>query len=177
MAKLFSRRSVAVAVGVLALTLAGGGIAAAAQPTTATKTAIDSAQPGLRAAANGGQPQVTPEEVRQAKAALKKSVGTNYVNGSTSFAVVGAAGNLIRGNDAVSATKYGPGQYQVLFNRNLTRGAYVATIGTDTDCCIPPAGEISVAPRLITPNAVFVQTYDSSGVPSDRPFHLAVFTR
>ncbi|MER7166249.1 hypothetical protein ABT336_09310 [Micromonospora sp. NPDC000207] len=177
MAKFFSRRSAAVAFSVLALTLAGGGIAAAAQPTTVAKSPLDSSQPGLRAGAVGGQPPVTAQEARDAKAALKKGVGTNAVAGSTSFAVVSAAGVLVRGHDAVSATRYGPGQYQVVFNRNLTKGGYVASVGDGQDCCVPPAGEISVAPRLITPNAVFVQTYSSAGVPSDRPFHLAVFTR
>ncbi|WP_434743160.1 hypothetical protein [Micromonospora sp. SH-82] len=177
MAKFFSRRSAAVAFSVLALTLAGGGIAAAAQPTTVAKSPLDSPQPGPRLAAPGGQPVVTAQEAKAAKAALAGGVGTAAVPGSTSYAVVTAAGVFVRGNDAVSATKWGPGQYQVLFNRNLSRGAYVATVGDDDDCCIPPAGEISVAPRLSTPNAVFVQTYDLAGVPSDRPFHLAVFTR
>ncbi|WP_341719487.1 hypothetical protein QQG74_07040 [Micromonospora sp. FIMYZ51] len=176
MAKLFSRRSVAVAASALALALAGGGIAAAAQPPTAAKAPVDSAQADARAGVSGGQPQVTPEEARQARAALKGSVGTEAIIGSTSFAVVGSGGNLIRGLDAVSATKYGPGQYQVLFNRDMTRSAYVATIGTNFQCCIPPAGEISVAPRLNTPNAVYIQTRNSSGRPADRPFHLAVFS-
>ncbi|WP_189043241.1 hypothetical protein [Micromonospora sonchi] len=174
MAKLFSPRSMAVAFSALALTLAGGGIAVAAQPTTVVQAPVDSGQPAARAAAATGQPQVTPEEARQARAALKGSVGTNAIIGSVSFAVVGSGGNLIRGLDAVSATRYGPGQYQVLFNRNLTRSAYHATVGTDQQCCIPPAGQVSVAPRLATPNAVFIQTYNSAGVPADRPFHVAI---
>ncbi|PZF86363.1 hypothetical protein [Micromonospora endophytica] len=175
MAKLFSRRSVVVAVSALALALAGGGIAAA-QPTTVVKAPLDSVQAAPRLDARGGQPVVTPAEARQARAALKKSASSSAVVGTTSFAVVGSSGNLIRGRGAVSATKYGAGQYQVLFNRNVTRSAYLATIGTDQQCCVPPAGEISVAPRLDTPNAVFIQTYDSTGVPADRPFHLAVFS-
>ncbi|GIJ28329.1 hypothetical protein Vqi01_34910 [Micromonospora qiuiae] len=176
MAKFFSRRSVAVAFSALALTLAGGGIAVAAQPTTVVQAPVDSGQPAARAGAASGQPQVTPEEARQARAALKGAVGTEAIIGSTSFAVVGVGGNLIRGNDAVSATRFGPGQYQVLFNRDLTRSAYVATIGTNFQCCIPPAGEIAVAPRLNTPNAVYIETYNSAGRPADRPFHLAVFS-
>ncbi|MFC8846269.1 MULTISPECIES: hypothetical protein [unclassified Micromonospora] len=176
MARFISRRAVAVTFSALVLTLAGGGIAAA-QTTTAVKPAAQTGQPGDRnTAPSSGQPQVTPAEAAAAKAALKKGVSPSYVNGSTSFAVVSSTGTLLRWRDAVSATKYGPGQYQVIFNRSLTSAAFVATIGTTDSCCIPPAGEISVAPRLGTPNGVFVQTYDSTGAPADRPFHLAVFT-
>ncbi|MGC4805283.1 hypothetical protein [Micromonospora sp. DT233] len=176
MAKMISRRAVAVTLGVLALTLAGGGIAVA-QTTTAAQPVAQTGQPDARAAASSQQPVPTAAEVAQARAALKKKVGPSYVAGSTSFAVVNSDGTLARGHDVASATRYGPGEYQVVFHRSLARGAYVATIGGATDCCIPPAGEITVAPRLITPNAVFVQTYGSNGAPADRPFHLAVFTR
>ncbi|KXK63186.1 hypothetical protein AWW66_04420 [Micromonospora rosaria] len=173
MAKFFSRRSAAVALSALALTLGGGGVAAA--QSTSLKAPLDSVQPAAPGV-SGGQPQVTAAEAREAKAALKKSVGTNAVPGSTSYALVNGAGGYIRGYDAVSSKKYGPGQYQVVFNRNVVRGGYVATIGTNTECCVPPAGQVSVAPRLGTPNAVFVQTYTSAGVPADLPFHLAIFT-
>ncbi|WP_320065139.1 hypothetical protein [Micromonospora sp. RTGN7] len=176
MAKFISRRAVAVTFGVLALTLAGGGIAAA--QTTAVKPAAQTEQPGARAVVQSGQPVPTAAEAAQAKAALKakKDVSPSFVAGSTSFAVVSSAGVLLRGHDVVSVTKYGPGQYQVIFNRSLLRGGYVATIGTTTDCCLPPAGEVSAAPRLATPNGIFVQTHSSAGVAADRPFHLAVFT-
>ncbi|MFI0791283.1 hypothetical protein ACH4OY_01070 [Micromonospora rubida] len=175
MARLISGRAVAVTFGVLALTLAGGGIAAAAQTTTA-KPAAQTGQPGTRPAAPAGQPTVTPAEAAQARAALREGVSPSFVAGSTSFAVVSSAGVLLRGRDSVSATRYGPGQYQVIFNHTLVRGGHVANIGDAVDCCIPPAGEVSVAPRLGTPNGVFVQTFNSAGAPSDRPFHLAVFT-
>ncbi|MER5703356.1 hypothetical protein ABT023_15645 [Micromonospora sp. NPDC002296] len=174
MARFISGRAAAVTFGVLALTLAGGGFAAA-QATTA-KPAAQTGQPGARPAARVGQPAVTPAEAAQAKAALREGVSPSFVAGSTSFAVVSSAGVLLRGHDAVSATRYGPGQYQVIFNHSLVRGAYVANIGDAANCCIPPAGEVSVAPRLGTPNGVFVQTVDSTGAPSDRPFHLAVHT-
>ncbi|MEU4716760.1 hypothetical protein AB0F73_24345 [Micromonospora purpureochromogenes] len=35
-------------------------------------------------------------------------------------------------------------------------------------------GEVAVAPRYLTPNAVFVQTRTSGGSAADRPFHLVV---
>jgi hypothetical protein len=74
----------------------------------------------------------------------------------------------------VSATRFGPGEYQVLFNYNVSLKAFHATIGTTDPYNVPPGGEISVAPRLQTPNAVFVQTRSSSGNAADRPFHLVI---
>ncbi|MCX4473983.1 hypothetical protein OOK41_27375 [Micromonospora sp. NBC_01655] len=174
MAKFISGRAVTVTFGVLALTLAGGGIAAA--QTTAAKPAAQTGQPGARPAAPAGQPALTPAEAAEAKAALQEGASPSFVAGSTSFAVVSAAGALVRGRDSVSATRYGPGQYQVVFNHSLVRGGYVANIGDAADCCIPPTGQVSVAPRLGTPNGVFVQTFDSTGAAADRPFHLSVFT-
>ncbi|MFE0590483.1 hypothetical protein [Micromonospora echinospora] len=161
MARLFSRKAVAVAVAVLGLTLAGGGIAAA-QPTES-----NGAQPVAQQ-----QPPLTPESARKAREALKQDAGTLAT--TVSFAVVASNGTLARGQDAVSVIKYGPGQYEVIFNRVVSRGAYVATIGEASDCCIPSGGEVSVAPRLSTPNAVFVQTRNYNGTAYDRPFHLYV---
>ncbi|MEV0329728.1 hypothetical protein AB0H63_25240 [Micromonospora echinospora] len=163
MAKLFSRKAVAVTVAVLGLTLAGGGIAVA-QPTES-----NGAQP---VAQQGQQPPLTPESTRKAREALKQDAGTLAT--TVSFAVVASNGTLARGQDAVSVIKYGAGQYEVIFNRVVSRGAYVATIGDSANCCIPLGGEVSVAPRLDTPNAVFVQTRNYNGTAYDRPFHLHV---
>ncbi|MDH6463222.1 hypothetical protein M2302_003407 [Micromonospora sp. A200] len=51
---------------------------------------------------------------------------------------------------------------------------HVATIGTNDPGDVPPGGEVAVAPRYLTPNAVFVQTRTSGGSAADRPFHLVV---
>ncbi|SCL34104.1 hypothetical protein GA0074692_3745 [Micromonospora pallida] len=163
MAKVFSRKAVAVAFAVLGLTLAGGGIAVA-QPTENNST-----QP---VAQRNQQPPLTPESARKAREGLKGDVGTLAT--TVSFAVVQSNGVLARGQDVVSVTRYGTGQYEVIFNRVVSRGAYVATIGDPTDCCVPSGGEIAVAPRLSTPNGVFVQTRSSNGTAADRPFHLHV---
>ncbi|SCL20188.1 hypothetical protein [Micromonospora inyonensis] len=163
MAKMFSRKAVAVTLAVLGLSLAGGGIAAA-QPNEG-----NGAQPVAR---QGQQPPLSPESARKAQEALKQDAGTLAT--TVSFAVVESSGLLARGQDVVSVTRYGPGQYEVLFNRVVSRGAYVATLGNSGDCCIPGAGEISVAPRLGTTTGVFVQTRNSSGTAADRSFHLHV---
>ncbi|BCL16157.1 hypothetical protein [Micromonospora sagamiensis] len=163
MAKMFSRKAVAVTLAVLGLSLAGGGIAVA-QPNEGS-----GAQPAVR---QGQQPPLSPESARKAQEALKQDAGTLAT--TVSFAVVRSNGVLARGQDVVSVTRYGVGQYEVLFNRVLSRGAYVATLGDSADCCVPANGEISVAPRLSITTGVFVQTRNSSGTAADRPFHLHV---
>ncbi|MGK5672110.1 hypothetical protein ACSNOB_04585 [Micromonospora sp. URMC 106] len=172
MTTLFRRKAAAVAFTALALALAGGGIAVA-QP--AAQAPAEVAQPA-RQPGSGSQPAVTPAEARKAKAALAQGPSAlATAPGTVASAVVSSGGTLLRGSpEAISATRYGPGQYQVLFNYNVSLETFVATIGTTDPYNVPPGGEISVAPRLQTPNAVFVQTRNSSGTPADRPFHLVV---
>ncbi|GIJ78288.1 hypothetical protein SAMN05443287_101118 [Micromonospora phaseoli] len=162
MSRFFRRKAAAVAIAALALALAGGGIAAA-------KPTVDAAQPTARTAQ---QPAVTTASLNSAKAALAKgdSIGTQAVGFYAT--VVNANGTKARGAGVV--IKYGVGQYEVQFGSNVTTGVYVATIGDAGSCCVPPAGEVSVAPRLLTPNGVFIQTRNSAGVAADRPFHLLV---
>ncbi|MFG3552757.1 hypothetical protein ACGGAQ_00040 [Micromonospora sp. NPDC047557] len=161
----FRRKTAAVTFAVLALTLAGGGIAIA-QPSA--KTPQESVQPAARS--TNSQPPVTAESARKAKAALNAKATTLVA--STTIVVVNANGTKARGTGTV--IKYGTGQYEVQFAQVVTAGIYVATIGRADSCCIPPSGEISVAPRLSTPNAVFVQTRNSAGAPADLGFHLVV---
>jgi len=161
----FRRKAAAITFAVLGLTLAGGGIAVA-QPTA--KAPVEAAQPAARG--TNTQPPVTAESARKAKAALSAKATT--LAASTTIVVVNANGTKARGTGTV--IKYGAGQYEVQFGQVVTAGVYVATIGRADACCIPPAGEVSVAPRLGTPNAVFVQTRNSAGTPADLGFHLVV---
>ncbi|MBX7268536.1 hypothetical protein KIF24_22645 [Micromonospora sp. Llam7] len=162
MTRFFRRKAAAVTIAALALALAGGGIAAA-------KPTAESAQPAARTAQ---QPAVTTASLNSAKAALAKgdSIGTQAVGFYAT--VVNANGTKARGDGVV--IKYGVGQYEVQFGSSVATGVYVATIGRADSCCVPPAGEVSVAPRLLTPNGVFIQTRNSAGVPADLPFHLLV---
>jgi hypothetical protein len=89
------------------------------------------------------------------------------------WAVVGADGALPRKNAAVSAAKLATGEYQVVFDRNVTACAYNVTLGS-TDTTEAPAGEAGASQRAGNANAVAVVTRDSAGVKADRPFHLTV---
>ncbi|MGA4726492.1 hypothetical protein ACWEOS_17800 [Micromonospora taraxaci] len=164
MSSFFRRKAAAVTFAVLALSLAGGGIAVAQPSAKAPQEAVQPAARGTNA-----QPPVTAESARTAKAALKAN---STLVASTTIVVVNANGTKARGTGTV--IKYGTGQYEVVFGFTVTTGVYVATVGRADACCIPPAGEISVAPRLSTPNAVFVQTRNSAGTPADLGFHLVV---
>ena len=90
----------------------------------------------------------------------------------TLYAVVTAAGNLVRGCGAVVVVHPAVGVYGVHFAPNVANCAWVATIGLSGGGN-PPPGTISVAGGL-TPQDVRVETFDCACQPADRPFHLAV---
>jgi hypothetical protein len=92
----------------------------------------------------------------------------------TLFAVVNPDGSLARGFRAVSSQRFSPGQYEVVFNRNVSGCAYIATIGLSGSSGASPSGEITVVGRFGNANAVFLTTTDSAGNFADRGFHLAV---
>lgn len=94
------------------------------------------------------------------------------------WAVVERDGSLVRGNNVLRSRRLGEGQYEVVFNGDVSHGAYVATIGRP-GIATEPSGEIGVALRccLNPPEAdkgVWVNTANPDGKSSDRSFHLIV---
>ncbi|MFI5834951.1 hypothetical protein ACIA5A_14895 [Micromonospora sp. NPDC051300] len=89
------------------------------------------------------------------------------------FAVVAANGTLVRGLGATSSTRLAAGMYQVAFDQDVARAAYVGTVGPAGGGGLAQQGVVTVAPRAGIANAVFVETHAASGH-VDRPFHLAV---
>ena len=121
------------------------------------------------------QPPLSEEVQRAARAAIIPAAAARATG--TLFAVVnGFDGTLARGAGAVSAAKIPgfTGAYEVLFNQDVDRGAFLATIGLSATSGQEVPGEIVVNLRVGTTNGVFVQTSDSSGADADRSFHLAV---
>jgi hypothetical protein len=96
---------------------------------------------------------------------------------ATFFAVVNADGTLARGFRAASAQRLGLGNYEVVFNRDVTAAAYVATIGLSGAIGAANPGEITVVGRAGNTKGIFVTTHSSAGAPADAGFHLAVHTR
>lgn len=96
------------------------------------------------------------------------------------WAVLETNGTLVRGHNVWRVAHLGTGVYEVIFTGDVSAGAFVATIGrpgiyTET------TGEICMALRYSTTvpeinKGVWVQTFDSSGNPSDRAFNLLVTT-
>jgi hypothetical protein len=87
-----------------------------------------------------------------------------------SWAIVQANGTLVRGVNATSSAKLATGNYEVVFNRDVSQCAYQATI---SDSTLP--AEIGAQPRTGNANAVFVTTWGASPAnPADKPFHLSV---
>lgn len=108
------------------------------------------------------------------------------------WAVIESDGSLARGRNVVRTVKLGTGQYAVVFTADVSKGVYVATLGP-SGIGTAPTGQIGVATRCCTdsqsyipfellgsPNAnnhaVWVDTHDTNGNFSDRPFHLIVLT-
>jgi hypothetical protein len=81
---------------------------------------------------------------------------------TTGWAVVRVDGSLARGSGAVSSQQLGvDGEYEVVFNRDVSGCAYVATAGEAGS--FPPDDAITfgVAGREGNPNAVFLIEYDA----------------
>jgi hypothetical protein len=90
------------------------------------------------------------------------------------WAVVTADGGLPRKNAAVtSAAKLATGEYEVVFDRDVTACAYNVSIGS-SDTTEPALGETAASQRAGNVKAVAVVTADSAGTKADRPFHLTV---
>ena len=104
------------------------------------------------------------------------SIGNGTVAG---WAVVMPGGKLARGSGALSSgllTRNGRafrGDYQVVFNQDVSKCSYQATIG-NPDGNIPSVGDIGVARRSGNPDAVYVRTTNLKGFGADKGFHLVV---
>jgi hypothetical protein len=92
----------------------------------------------------------------------------------TFYAVVNANGTLARGRRTVSATRLGTGAYEVVFRKDVRKGAYLATIGLSGSAGSSLPGEITVVGRAGNDRGVFVTTHSSGGAAADLGFHLAV---
>jgi hypothetical protein len=120
---------------------------------------------------NAKGPKVTVKTVEAQVLALQAQVAALH---NQDFAVVAADGTFVRGSSSVvSSANLGTGSYEVIFNKDVTGCAYVATIGT-TSTGVAGPGQTTVAGRNGNADGVFVATQDSSGVGTNNSFHLSV---
>lgn len=114
--------------------------------------------------------------------------GQDGADATALWAVVDADGTLARGSGVVSSARLEPmflmgigpaavgdGSYEVIFDRDVTSCAYIATLGQATLSGEPLRGGISVVPRFQNAAGVFVQTSNVAGADANGGFHLAVF--
>jgi hypothetical protein len=89
------------------------------------------------------------------------------------WATINADGTIARAAQVASSVRIGSGSYGVIFNRDITQCAYIATLGSPGGGT-PAAGFIVTALRAGTTNGVFVGTYSMAGAFVDSSFHLQV---
>jgi hypothetical protein len=90
------------------------------------------------------------------------------------FAVVDMEGNLRRGLHVTGSKRLDVGVYEVVFNRDVRRGVYLATIGGHGYAGSPLAAIASVMGRATDPRGVLVFTSSLTGDQLDSGFHLLV---
>jgi len=112
-------------------------------------------------------------QVQSRAAAL---LGPGLLGPTVLSAVVDPTGTLVRGKHAISARKADipNGGYEVIFDRDVRSGAYVASVGKSDAIGVSQPGEITVVGRVSDTRGVYITTHDSQGVFSDRGFHLVV---
>jgi hypothetical protein len=91
------------------------------------------------------------------------------------FAVVDAAGTLLRGRHAAAVDRIDIGLYEVTFRHDVRKGVCVATVASQTDRGLPPTGYIGVQLRPRNPRTVVVSTANTLGENVNMGFHLLVF--
>ena len=97
------------------------------------------------------------------------------VESQIKFAVVGSDGITVRGRGVTSSQRFNTGNYEVIFNRNVTACAYVLTEGsTGSSSVTPLPGYGTVVGRKGNANGVYITTFNSDGVLANRAFHLVV---
>ena len=119
-------------------------------------------------------PNAQPSASKDALSAGSESFHTSATLKKVLWAVVNRDGTLARGRGALRVNKVGTGAYEVLFDRNVRKCVYTATIGLSGSTGGEVHGQISVVGLANKTNGVYVETADSGGGLSDRGFHLAL---
>jgi hypothetical protein len=107
------------------------------------------------------------------------TVATIHVSGyaicgpTVLWAVVKANGTLARGTKGTVAKPITTGTYQVDFGVDIRNCSYVGSVG-DPSTAAAGLGFVTTATRLKNPQAVFVETWNTSFKASSQPFHLVV---
>jgi hypothetical protein len=147
--------------------------------STAQETPTDSSPVASAPNASAPAAKITLKSLAAQVATLQTQVNSiqstvNAIQPPT-FAVVNKNGTLARGSSNVVSTGHllPTGQYEVIFNKNVTGCGYVATLG-DPSTGVGTPGFITVASRLSNANGVFVETSSTTDASIDDSFYVTV---
>lgn len=87
------------------------------------------------------------------------------------WAVVRANGTLDRGKGVLSSARVGLGNYEVIFDRDVTQCSWVVSIGAG-DTIGTARGFTQAALRVNNSSGVFIGTYNKNDASEARPFHM-----
>jgi hypothetical protein len=91
-----------------------------------------------------------------------------------SYAVIGYNANLVRSTPGVTLTSPGAGRYDVTFPADISRCAYLATVGDPGNGVVSSPGGVYTGSGS-NPGTVYVETKNpGGGLSAGIPFHLAV---
>ena len=127
---------------------------------------------GQESKPDGWGPNAIKEQVLDASK-FKQVPSAAAADGVTRHAVISNVGATVRGRGTASSAQTGPGQYAVIFDRDVRGCVYVATLG-DESAAGPGNGQISVTSAAANVNGVRVVTRNSLGEVENRSFHLIV---
>jgi hypothetical protein len=127
---------------------------------------------GQESKPDGWGPKAIKEQVLDASK-FKQVPSAVIADGVTRHAVISNIGATVRGRGTASSAQTGPGQYEVIFDRDVRGCVYVAALG-DESAAGPGNGQISVTSAAANVNGVRVVTRDSEGAVANRSFHLVV---
>jgi hypothetical protein len=119
------------------------------------------------------QPPTPPAAKALQEAAVPLAAGTLGVDTKTYSAIVGSAGGLRLGPAGSSSFSLGTGTYEVDFPSDVSLCVYTATIGSSPATVVAPA-IVTVTPRALKPNGIFVQTFSVNGTVENHPFNIHV---
>ena len=101
-------------------------------------------------------------------AAADRALGMALMHAS-----IGADGTLLSAAGAISASRVGTGQYEVVFDRIVVACGFTGTLGGATTFG-SPIGMIAVSRRGGNDSAVFVVTRDEAGAVADLHFSVLI---
>ena len=124
----------------------------------------------------GGKGPTGPEgkEGKQGKEGAKGEAGAAA---TTLWTVVAATGELVRGGTgSLEAEQLEPGLYQVTFNRDVTKCAYIVSLGNaNGPLGVHGSADATGGKTVEEADSVSVETTNDKGERTAEPFHLAVF--